>query len=208
MQTFAAISAALPFLEAYLNPNPRSLDSGMNFAVAGATALPAHTLAEKSISSPVTNSSLNKQLDWMFTYFNGSVCNTTGQCLILDKAVLIRNRLKITYFTCMFDSLIDCLNKLNNTLFMVGEIGGNDYNYALFRGKSLEEVTLLVPDVVQAIKEAATVSIFMTTWSNSPTNVLFIMNTRSQCPDSLRTHRLRCHTQHLLCCLCRICLEL
>lgn len=58
----------------------------------------------------------------------------------------------------MFESLIDCLKKLNKTLFMVGEIGGNDYNYALFRGNSLEEVTLLVPDVVQAIKEAVKVS--------------------------------------------------
>ncbi|XP_031259323.1 acetylajmalan esterase-like [Pistacia vera] len=124
---FFTISAALPFLEPYLNPNPHTRDSGLNFAVAGATALPAHILAEKSVSSPVTNSSLDKQLDWMFTYFNGSVCNTA-----------------------------DCSKKLNKTLFMVGEIGGNDYNYALFRGRSPEEVTLLVPDVVQAIKEAVT----------------------------------------------------
>lgn len=41
---------------------------------------------------------------------------------------------------------------------MVGEIGGNDYNYALFQGKTTEEVEDMVPDVVQAIKDAAQVS--------------------------------------------------
>ncbi|KAM7479280.1 hypothetical protein LguiA_027493 [Lonicera macranthoides] len=38
---------------------------------------------------------------------------------------------------------------------MVGEIGGNDYNYALFQGKTIKEVEDMVPDVVQAIKDAA-----------------------------------------------------
>lgn len=41
---------------------------------------------------------------------------------------------------------------------MVGEIGGNDYNYALFQGKSIEEVKSLVPSVVQAIANAVRVS--------------------------------------------------
>ena len=41
---------------------------------------------------------------------------------------------------------------------MVGEIGGNDYNYALFQGKTIEEVQNIVPDVVRAIKEAVRVS--------------------------------------------------
>ena len=41
---------------------------------------------------------------------------------------------------------------------MVGEIGGNDYNYALFQGKTIEEVESMVPDVVRAIKEAVRVS--------------------------------------------------
>lgn len=61
----------------------------------------------------------------------------------------------------MFKSLIDCLKRVNKTLFVVGEIGGNDYTYALFRGKALEEVTALVRDVVQAINEAVRVSLFV-----------------------------------------------
>ena len=41
---------------------------------------------------------------------------------------------------------------------MVGEIGGNDYNYALFQGKTMEEVESMVPDVVRVIKDAVRVS--------------------------------------------------
>lgn len=50
------------------------------------------------------------------------------------------------------------MNRLHNSLFMVGEIGGNDYNYALFQGKTTDEVKKMVPQVVQAIKDAAKVS--------------------------------------------------
>ena len=42
---------------------------------------------------------------------------------------------------------------------MMGEVGGNDYNYALFGGKSIEEIKNLVPEVVQVIMEATRVSV-------------------------------------------------
>lgn len=42
---------------------------------------------------------------------------------------------------------------------MMGEVGGNDYNYAFFGGKSIEEVKNLVPEVVQAIMDATRVSV-------------------------------------------------
>ena len=54
--------------------------------------------------------------------------------------------------------MIDCAEKLKTALFMVGEIGGNDYNFALFQGKTVEEVRDMVPEVLQAIKDAVTVS--------------------------------------------------
>ena len=55
---------------------------------------------------------------------------------------------------------IDCVEKLKHALFMVGEIGGNDYNYALTQGKTLEEAKNMVPLVVQAIKDGVQVSSF------------------------------------------------
>jgi predicted transcriptional regulator len=40
---------------------------------------------------------------------------------------------------------------------MVGEIGGNDYNYAFMFSKTTEEMKALVPEVVKAIKDAVEV---------------------------------------------------
>jgi len=40
----------------------------------------------------------------------------------------------------------------------VGEIGGNDYNFAAFGGKSMEELYNLVPEVVQTIMYVVKVS--------------------------------------------------
>ncbi|GAY57458.1 hypothetical protein CUMW_179580 [Citrus unshiu] len=129
MIDYFAISAGIPFVDAFLNSNASlySQGHGVNFAVAGSTALPSYILADKKISSPVTNSSLSTQLDWMFTYFNGI-------CYDYD----------------------DCAQKLKSSLFIVGEIGENDYRYALLQGKTIEEVKTLVPEVVQAIKDAVT----------------------------------------------------
>ncbi|XAR69532.1 Chlorogenate--glucarate O-hydroxycinnamoyltransferase [Bertholletia excelsa] len=125
MIDYLALSAGLPFLQPYKNQGG-DFRHGANFAVAGSTALPAEFLASKNVSTVVTNSFLGVQLDWMSTHLN-STCHTAT----------------------------DCAEKLRNSLFMVGEIGGNDYNYALFQGKTIEEAKALVPDVVDAI--AATV---------------------------------------------------
>uniref|UniRef100_A0A6N2KV61 Acetylajmalan esterase-like n=1 Tax=Salix viminalis TaxID=40686 RepID=A0A6N2KV61_SALVM len=125
MIDFIASSAGVPFLDAYLNPNGTfTRGHGVNFAVASSTALPADFLSKKRIFPP-TYSSLSVQLDWMFSHFN-SICFNER----------------------------DCVEKLKNSLFMVGEIGVNDYTYAFFHGKTMEEVKNMVPDVVKAIKDA------------------------------------------------------
>ena len=45
-------------------------------------------------------------------------------------------------------------------MLMIGEIGGNDYNYALFQGKTIEEVRHMVLEIVQAIKDVVMVIFF------------------------------------------------
>ncbi|GMN43593.1 hypothetical protein TIFTF001_012799 [Ficus carica] len=47
-----------------------------------------------------------------------------------------------------------CGNYLKKSLFLVGEIGGNDYNYAFFSGGTIQQVEALVPIVVEAIMKA------------------------------------------------------
>ncbi|OAY31760.1 acetylajmalan esterase [Manihot esculenta] len=124
MIDFIAKSAGIPLLNAYLNvSSPKSY--GVNFAVAGSTALPVEFLAENGVAAPVTNSSLTIQLGWMDTHFNTTCYNSK-----------------------------DCTEKHKKSLFMVGEIGGNDYNYALFQGKTIDEMKSMVPNVVKAIKDA------------------------------------------------------
>ncbi|KAF2317106.1 hypothetical protein GH714_011807 [Hevea brasiliensis] len=73
-----------------------------------------------------------------FPYGQNLYVNPTGRC---------SNGLLIIDF-------IDCVEKHRKSLFMVGEIGGNDYNYAFFQGKTIDDLKTMVPDVVKAIKDA------------------------------------------------------
>ncbi|KAF2317033.1 hypothetical protein GH714_010844 [Hevea brasiliensis] len=120
---FIAILAGIPLLNAHLNASS-SKTHGVNFAVAGSTALPVEFLADKGVIAPVTNSSLTKQLNWMHTHFNATCHNSK-----------------------------DCVDKHRRSLFMVGEIRGNDYNYGFFQGKSVDDLKSMVPNVVKAIKD-------------------------------------------------------
>nr|XP_016462676.1 PREDICTED: acetylajmalan esterase-like isoform X1 [Nicotiana tabacum] len=45
----------------------------------------------------------------------------------------------------------DCPEKLNKSLFLVGEIGGNECTHGLLEGKTIEESRRMVPEVVEAI---------------------------------------------------------
>ncbi|KAL2468588.1 GDSL esterase/lipase [Forsythia ovata] len=118
---YTALSAGLPFLKPYKEIGA-DFSNGVNFAVTGATALPVETLAAMNISSPYTPTSLHVQLDWMASFFN-STCHSNTECA----------------------------EKNANSLFMLGEIGSNDYNYALFQRKSIQEAKQMVPQVVGAI---------------------------------------------------------
>ncbi|GFZ07178.1 hypothetical protein Acr_19g0001150 [Actinidia rufa] len=121
---YLAMALGLPFLNPY-KITDADFRHGVNFAVGGATALPVEFLTAKHISSPATNSSLSIQLDWMLAHFN-SFCHEKRECV----------------------------KKLKNSLFIVGEIGGNDYNYPLTQGQGIEKAKTIVPNVIQAIKDA------------------------------------------------------
>ncbi|GMN43591.1 hypothetical protein TIFTF001_012789 [Ficus carica] len=103
----------LPFLPPYLAQQGGSqiFDHGVNFAVAGATALDAEFFYRLNIgSSSWTNHSLVVQLE--------------------------------------------CRKHFKKSLFLVGEIGGNDYNYRFFAGASIQQVEPSIPLVVEAITRA------------------------------------------------------
>ncbi|PIA61979.1 hypothetical protein AQUCO_00200163v1 [Aquilegia coerulea] len=125
MIDFLANALHLPLLNPYLDKDA-SFSQGVNFAVAGSTALQTERLLENRILSPVTNSSLAVQYNWFLDHLK-SICSTQT----------------------------DCARILGQALFMVGETGGNDFNYALLQGKTIQETQSLVPDVVQNIIDLA-----------------------------------------------------
>jgi len=56
----------------------------------------------------------------------------------------------------LFPFITDCATFFNNTLVLVGEIGGNDIN-AIIPRKNLTEVREFVPHIVQAIANMTSV---------------------------------------------------
>ncbi|KAI3840445.1 hypothetical protein MKW92_020106 [Papaver armeniacum] len=121
MIDYFATALGLPLLNPYLQSGA-SFHQGVNFAVAGSTALPPSFFRERNIHAPSTDSHLNVQLDWFHRHLNSS-CHT----------------------------LTDCRNKLQHSLVFMGEIGGNDYNYAFFQNKPMQEIHTYVPHVVGSI---------------------------------------------------------
>lgn len=47
---------------------------------------------------------------------------------------------------------------LGDSLILMGEIGGNDYNYPFFEGKSINEIKELVPLIIKTISSAIVVT--------------------------------------------------
>uniref|UniRef100_A0A0E0G9K6 Esterase n=1 Tax=Oryza nivara TaxID=4536 RepID=A0A0E0G9K6_ORYNI len=136
---FLARDLGLPLLNPY-HDEGADFAHGVNFAVAGATALNTTALAARRITVPHTNSP--SDLRWFKEFMNSTTSSPQ-----------------------------EIREKLSKSLVMLGEIGGNDYNYAFLQtwpmdgGYSLGNVTRmiesvatavdLVPEVVQSIASAA-----------------------------------------------------
>ncbi|KAK8492789.1 hypothetical protein V6N13_092801 [Hibiscus sabdariffa] len=71
-----SLSYVPPYLAVKQNRRP-SFQHGVNFAIAGATALDAEFFFERKISILWTNNSLNVQLDW-FRMLKSDLCSDKG----------------------------------------------------------------------------------------------------------------------------------
>ncbi|KAL4290661.1 hypothetical protein GQ457_14G025420 [Hibiscus cannabinus] len=122
---FLAEALGFPFLPPYFgSKNGRSerFGKGVNFAVAGATALNSSFLTKKGIPNHSTNISLGVQVN-IFKDLLPSLCSSSS----------------------------DCKELLRTSLIAMGEIGGNDYNHAFRAGKNIKEIRELVPLVIDII---------------------------------------------------------
>ncbi|MED6213017.1 hypothetical protein PIB30_089194 [Stylosanthes scabra] len=129
---FIAEHIGVPLLKPYLGIKKGKIRDwnsleGVNFAVGSATALDIKFFLEKGLYDVVvpTNYSLGVQFDW-FLDLLPSICNSSSGC----KEVLGRS------------------------LFLVGEIGGNDFNYLFQLGTTIEEARTYVPLVINKISWA------------------------------------------------------
>ncbi|KAL8141999.1 hypothetical protein V2J09_015031 [Rumex salicifolius] len=105
---FVARSLSLPFLPPYKNnTTTTSFDDGVNFAVAGSTAISHAFFAKYNMSLDITPESIGTQLSWFDEF--------------LEK-----------YHGC--DKKSQCDAVFEDALVWVGEIGVNDYAYSLTSG--------------------------------------------------------------------------
>nr|XP_043626971.1 GDSL esterase/lipase At1g28580-like [Erigeron canadensis] len=130
---FLAEELGLPLVPPFVQKkeignDDQDFGQGVNYAVAGATALNSSFLEARGNVNSMTNASLGVQLDW----FKGSlpyICGNTSECRKF----------------------------IGRSLILMGEIGGNDYNNPIFAGSPVDEIKPLVPLVIDRIVSAVNV---------------------------------------------------
>ncbi|GLJ38023.1 hypothetical protein SUGI_0774110 [Cryptomeria japonica] len=121
---FIAEALGQPWLNPYLRRSA-NFSSGANFAVAGGTALDPSFFQRRGIGGLSTQFSLDTQISWFLQHRN---------------------------VYCSYDQ--ECDKHFANAMFVMGEIGGNDYNYPFSQGRSIAEVQSFIIPVISKIQGA------------------------------------------------------
>ncbi|KAI7727428.1 hypothetical protein M8C21_020433, partial [Ambrosia artemisiifolia] len=103
---FVAESLNLPYLPPYLNRKANT-SAGVNYAVAGSTAIRHAFFVKNNLTFAITPQSLQTQLSWFNKTMEGLKC----------KSVIL--------------TPVECEAVFRDALVWVGEIGANDYAYTL-----------------------------------------------------------------------------
>ena len=113
---FVAETLSLPYLPPYrkIRGKVSSSTFGVNFAVAGATATNHLFFVKNNLTLDITPESIQTQLLWFNEYLESQGCKNA--------------------------SASDCKEAFDDALFWVGEIGVNDYAYAV--GSSIPDDTI------------------------------------------------------------------
>lgn len=109
---FVAEALSLPYLTPYLHHKGNDTSYGVNFAVAGSTAINHQFFVRNNLSLDITPQSIQTQVLWFNKYLESRGCQgVESEC-----------------------------KDFNETLFWFGEIGVNDYAYTL--GSSVSDDTI------------------------------------------------------------------
>ncbi|KAG8388059.1 hypothetical protein BUALT_Bualt02G0085800 [Buddleja alternifolia] len=113
---FVAQALSLPFLPPYLDQKADK-SSGVNFAVAGSTAIIHSFFARNNMTLNITPQSLQTQLNWFNKFLESKGCKES-----------------------IATAARECEAVFNDALIWVGEIGVNDYAYSI--GSSVPHKTI------------------------------------------------------------------
>ncbi|KAM0904665.1 hypothetical protein ACQ4PT_017873 [Festuca glaucescens] len=127
---FIAHALGLPFVTPYWSgKSVEDFAHGANFAVAGATAMSPEFFWERGYSAADADTvHLDTQMNWFRD---------------------------LLHLLCPSD-LSDCADMMNKSLFLVGEIGGNDYNSPLQSLMPFEMIRSFTPSVIDKISSTVT----------------------------------------------------
>ncbi|KAI3764183.1 hypothetical protein L2E82_14186 [Cichorium intybus] len=114
-----------PFLHDKESGNVKEFRHGVNYAIVGSSALDPSFLEPRGIVNSLINVSFGGQLAW-FKQSLPYICTNVS----------------------------DCRNFIEHSLFLVGEIGVNDYNIPITDGKPIDEIEPFVPLVTDTIISA------------------------------------------------------
>ncbi|KAM0834783.1 hypothetical protein ACQ4PT_063363 [Festuca glaucescens] len=103
--------------------NGTDFKKGANMAIIGATTMNLDFFQSRGLGSRIwNNGALDAQIQWF-------------QQLIPS----------------IWGSASDCKSYLNDSLFILGEFGGNDYNAPIFGGRGIDEAISYVPQIIDKI---------------------------------------------------------
>ncbi|CAL4955417.1 unnamed protein product [Urochloa decumbens] len=126
---FIAGTLGLPFVPPYLSGrSAEDFACGANFAVGGATALSPEFFRDRGFDDMGNRVHLDVEMKW-FRELLDLLCP---------------------------GNLAGCSNMMNQSLFLVGEIGGNDYNIPLLSRVSFKKIRTFIPSVVAKISSTIT----------------------------------------------------
>nr|XP_043616540.1 GDSL esterase/lipase At3g48460-like [Erigeron canadensis] len=112
---FVTESLSLPYLPPYHNTKADT-SHGVNYAVAGSTAIPYSFFVKNNLTLDIQSQSLQSQLGWFNNFLNWQNCKS------------------------MKTTPKECKAVFDDALIWVGEIGANDYAYTL--GSSVQSKTI------------------------------------------------------------------
>ncbi|XP_066168025.1 GDSL esterase/lipase At1g28600-like isoform X3 [Oryza sativa Japonica Group] len=144
---FIADALGLPFLRPYWGGRTTGdFASGANFAVGGATALSPDFFWERGVHVRDTVH-LDMEMNW-FRDLLGLLCP--------DDLAETEGATDPGEGQDPQDLEQDCNDMMNQSLFLVGEIGGNDYNHPLMGGVSIRKIRSFTPSIIAKISSTIT----------------------------------------------------